>query len=175
MEDRRILRTKRAIREAFITLASQTDINKITVSKLSELADLGRGTFYLHYRDIFDLMESLENEALTDLAVMSEDAYAGRQIGLQLILEATVGYIWENKDIFALLLSTKGSTMFLERFKRFFKDKTINGAQDDESVYSTSYVIAGCLGILQEWAVGGFATPPNKLALIMKNIISGSK
>lgn len=35
---------------------------KITVRELSELVDINRGTFYLHYKDIYDLVEQIENE-----------------------------------------------------------------------------------------------------------------
>lgn len=94
MEDRRTLRTKRAIREAFIKLSSKKDINRITVSELSELADIGRGTFYLHYKDVFDLMGTLENEALTNLASMSEDMYNNKGVtDLQPLLDTVVSYI----------------------------------------------------------------------------------
>ena len=48
MEDRRSIKTKRAIKEAFLKLLHEKEINKITVSDLSRRADLGRGTFYLH-------------------------------------------------------------------------------------------------------------------------------
>ena len=39
----------------------------ITVRELTEMADLNRGTFYLHYKDVFDLLEQTETELLGKL------------------------------------------------------------------------------------------------------------
>ena len=44
--DRRVLKTKRAIRNAFAKLMVEKDINDITVMELSETADINRKTFY---------------------------------------------------------------------------------------------------------------------------------
>lgn len=60
--DRRIAKTKRAINEAFLCLLKQKNLNRITVTELSALADINKGTFYLHYNDIY----ALYNEVLLD-------------------------------------------------------------------------------------------------------------
>lgn len=53
--DRRSTRTKQAIKQAFLDLTKEKPINKITIAELSQQADIGRGTFYTHYEDIYDL------------------------------------------------------------------------------------------------------------------------
>jgi AcrR family transcriptional regulator len=65
--DRRQLRTKERIKEAFVELISEVGLNKITVSGLAKKADINRGTFYLHYKDVEDLLESLQKELIDDL------------------------------------------------------------------------------------------------------------
>lgn len=67
MKDRRTIKTKRAIRESFLELLKEKEVQQITVSELSRKADLGRGTFYLHYQDVFDLYEQLEKELFDQL------------------------------------------------------------------------------------------------------------
>ncbi|WP_425524836.1 TetR/AcrR family transcriptional regulator [Bacillus atrophaeus] len=62
MGDRRSIKTKSAIKHAFLKLLHEKEINKITVSDLSKKADISRGTFYLHYKDVFDLYEQIEDE-----------------------------------------------------------------------------------------------------------------
>ena len=52
MTDRRVNRTKRQIKKALINLLSKKDLSRITVSEITELADIGRGTFYTHYQDL---------------------------------------------------------------------------------------------------------------------------
>ena len=65
--DMRIQRTKSAIRGAFIELRRRKPIEKITVTELSKLANINKATFYLHYADIYDLSDEIENEAISEI------------------------------------------------------------------------------------------------------------
>ena len=65
--DLRVQRTKRNIAEAFIELRKEKSLEKITVTELAQKACINKATFYLHYQDIYDLSEQLENEALDKL------------------------------------------------------------------------------------------------------------
>ncbi len=62
--DLRIERTKRNIINAFIALRANKPIEKITIKELAEFAVINKATFYLHYKDIYDLSDQLENEIL---------------------------------------------------------------------------------------------------------------
>ena len=61
-EDSRVRRTKRLLRQGLTELLQEKSIKKITVRELSERVDINRGTFYLHYKDIYDLVSFLEPE-----------------------------------------------------------------------------------------------------------------
>ena len=63
--DRRVVRTKKAIRNAFARLISRRSLGEITVKELSEEADINRKTFYNYYSDIFQVMDEVENEVVT--------------------------------------------------------------------------------------------------------------
>ena len=62
--DLRIERTQKNIREAFLRLRAKKPIEKITVKELSEMAYINKATFYLHYKDIYDLSDKIENDLL---------------------------------------------------------------------------------------------------------------
>lgn len=62
--DIRIKKTKKAIADAFLTMASQKPIEKITVTDIVKEAQINKSTFYAHYHDIYDLMDELRNEAI---------------------------------------------------------------------------------------------------------------
>lgn len=53
--DRRSMRSKMAIIEAFRSLSLEKDANDITVTDIVEKANLGRTTFYAHFEDVLDL------------------------------------------------------------------------------------------------------------------------
>jgi len=61
-EDRRVRKTKRSLRDCLVRLMKEKKIQDITVREISEMADINRGTFYLHYKDIYDLLEHVESD-----------------------------------------------------------------------------------------------------------------
>lgn len=65
--DLRVLKTRNSIINAFITLRAKKPLEKITIKELAELAMINKATFYLHFKDIYDLSDTLENDALTQI------------------------------------------------------------------------------------------------------------
>ena len=61
--DRRVKRTKKALRDALITLLEKKKINEISVTELTNLADVNRATFYFYYTDLLDMLQQLQNES----------------------------------------------------------------------------------------------------------------
>ena len=59
--DKRVLKTKHAIKEALLSLVLEYDYNKITVKMITEKANIGRKTFYLHYGCIEDVISDYQN------------------------------------------------------------------------------------------------------------------
>ena len=60
--DRRVRKTKRQLRLALMKLMSEKSVKDISVRELAAIADINRGTFYIHYRDVGDLLQRLEDE-----------------------------------------------------------------------------------------------------------------
>lgn len=65
--DSRQQRTNRNIINAFLKLRSHKPIEKITIRELSETAGIHKATFYLHYHDIYELSEMLEQKVILDI------------------------------------------------------------------------------------------------------------
>ena len=68
--DRRTLKTKKAILQAFSELLKEKELRKITVQEIVDKADISRVTFYKYYLDVYDLEKlgiSIDNEDLAYL------------------------------------------------------------------------------------------------------------
>ena len=65
--DKRIEKTKKAIREAFMELRTQKPLEKISVKELCEIAYINKSTFYSHYEDIYALSDALEREMVLSI------------------------------------------------------------------------------------------------------------
>lgn len=68
MTDKRILKTKKCLKESLMNLVRQKPFEKITVKEICENANTGRVTFYTYYKDKYDLLSDcfrdIHNETL---------------------------------------------------------------------------------------------------------------
>ena len=68
--DRRVRKSKEAIRTALVKLLKHKDIEDITVTEIAKEADVNRKTFYNNYENIYQVIEEIENDiviSFTDL------------------------------------------------------------------------------------------------------------
>ncbi|MBQ8559112.1 MAG: TetR/AcrR family transcriptional regulator [Tyzzerella sp.] len=65
--DKRIEKTRKAIKEAFIKLRTKKSLEKISVKELCEIAYINKSTFYSHYEDIYALSDALEYELVLSI------------------------------------------------------------------------------------------------------------
>ena len=66
-KDRRIRKSKEALKNSLIELMKEKPVNNITVKELVLTADLNRSTFYNYYCDIPDMLQKLEMELYNEL------------------------------------------------------------------------------------------------------------
>ena len=64
MEDKRVTKTKKNVKDSFIKLLTEKPFDDITVTELCEAAGMSRITFYTHYSDKYELTESLFQELM---------------------------------------------------------------------------------------------------------------
>ncbi|GCF94160.1 TetR family transcriptional regulator [Enterococcus florum] len=156
MTDRRKLKTQKAIHQAFIELLKEKPLNKITVAELSERADLGRGTFYLHYKDTYDLYEQLEEELYAELVELFEQytPYVTAE-NLRSLMEAVATYIEGKKELFLLLMQSNANGNVLYKIKEIFKEKVLQDeCYQQVSTYDqieALFIVSGMIGVLEEW------------------------
>lgn len=116
--DVRFVRTESAITTAFIELVTEIGFYAITVKDITARADVSRGTFYQHYRDKYDLLQSFEDKIKADLldALMpgripfKADAVKERVIRM-------LSYCEENLSMMRALFGKKGDADFQQRMK----------------------------------------------------------
>ena len=71
--DRRVNRTRRMLREALMSLTLERGYEAVTVEEITQRADVGRTTFYLHYKDKEDLLVESVDTAINDLVEQISD------------------------------------------------------------------------------------------------------
>jgi AcrR family transcriptional regulator len=65
--DRRKIRTRRQLRDALLALILEKGYDSITIEEITDRADVGRTTFYLHYKDKEELLLECINGAIDEM------------------------------------------------------------------------------------------------------------
>lgn len=65
--DLRVKKTLINIKKAFFDIKKRKPLDKISVKELSEKAMINKATFYLHYKDIYDLSEKVEKDLIDEM------------------------------------------------------------------------------------------------------------
>ncbi|GAS85736.1 TetR family transcriptional regulator [Paenibacillus amylolyticus] len=117
--DPRIVRTRQLIRGAFVELIQEMDIEKLSVNKIAERATINRVTFYLHYRDISDMMEKMADEMIEHIErIVNEYApeYENKRIEESWpVLVKLLEHFAENAEFYEVVLASKHTPIFTER------------------------------------------------------------
>ncbi|MEF2863292.1 MAG: TetR/AcrR family transcriptional regulator, partial [Eubacteriales bacterium] len=104
VEDKRIRRTKKLLRQALTRLMQQKDFQSITVTDVVREADINRGTFYAHYRDVYDLRDKIETGMIEDFRGMIAAIRPSETVTLKLVLSRLMDYLEENREIVTALI-----------------------------------------------------------------------
>ncbi|HHY16853.1 MAG TPA: TetR/AcrR family transcriptional regulator [Firmicutes bacterium] len=179
--DRRVRKTKRSLRKALTTLLLQKDLKDISVMELTDLADVNRGTFYLHYRDIYDLYENTENQMLDEFkSIIDRHNLSNRKGVLFPVVLDAFEFLAENADICIAILRS-GDTAFLSKLIEMSKPKTqeewraLVGQADQESYeYYYAFITYGCVGLLRTWFMNGMRESPKEMAGLAEHMIRNS-
>lgn len=130
-------KTKKLIKTAFAELLKEKkELNKITVSELVKIADINRGTFYIHYDSIYGVAEDFEEEILQTLMLDTQEITSLHQ--LDLYFDNVINYLKENEDLYKMLLSSKEPLIFLERIRHLINDKLYNALILNSKVYKSN-------------------------------------
>ena len=155
MNDPRINRTIQHIENSFFSLLETNDIHKISIKKLCDYAQISRSTFYDHYQDMPEFIESLQNKVVDKyIECMNLYNYNTDDDDFK---NALFTAIKENRTLFSLFfshnLSSKTQKLFSERVKistiPLWKKESNISETELEIIYD--YMMSGSLTLLSKW------------------------
>ena len=164
--DRRVRKTKKILRECLTQLLKEKKIQDITVRELTEMADLNRGTFYLHYKDVFDLLEQTEEELLTAFRqLLNRLNSKNTDNELVPVFEEIFSMVKENGDLVEILLGENGDLNFLNRLKALIREKCLEDWMEMFRKRNSSSFEA-----CSAWLQSGMKQSPRELAVLAERL-----
>ena len=178
--DSRVKRTKKLIRKGLAELAKKKSINKITVKELTDLIEINRGTFYLHYKDIFDLVDSIENSLYDEFNEIIKTVNPKTILETPIdILEKFCVFISENADAFVMLIGENGDANFVYRIGTVMNDavfelfSSIYPEMDSERYsFTYEYCKYGSVGLIRCWIIENHDWTPRQVAELWLRLIA---
>ncbi|AZN41230.1 TetR/AcrR family transcriptional regulator [Paenibacillus albus] len=123
--DPRILRTRQLLKDALIDLLEEMEIEKISVNKIAEKATINRVTFYLHYRDIPDMLEKMADDMIEEIKVVIDQMLVVKRNVEEADSEKFISlleHIAANKKFYKVVLGTRRTPIFTERLLKMLTE-----------------------------------------------------
>ncbi len=160
--DRRVRRTRELLRGALLSLIQEQGYDRITVQDILDRADVGRSTFYAHYRDKDDLFRAGFEDIRAALAAERDAAEqgTGRKAEFLQPMLAVFQHVgahrqfWESMsrkggaELVTRILRESVSDLVREHFRSQFPDAKENQTQLDAAI---QFVTGACMGLLTWW------------------------
>lgn len=179
-KDKRVIRTKALLIRSLSALMKQKNIKDITVKELCEYADINRGTFYLHYKDIYDMLDSIEQELSEKFLQIFQkyNSETNEDFPYPLFLEI-FKLVDDNAELFRVLIGPNGDISFI---MKIFKLYNIHCLQSEfnklspqfsmNQVYYSNFILYGCVGLIEQWLSRDTKESPEKMAELITKLVS---
>lgn len=154
--------TKQNLSDAFWQLYLKKKIEKITVKEICELAGYNRSTFYVYYKDVYDILDEIEERIIT--------AQEFKEIILEQLMSASdkkeilknmLQLFEHNIKYLPILLSEKGDPLFRQKLLKKLLPVILSAfpnltpAEITEVKYIMEYQSAAALSTIAKWYLNG--------------------
>jgi AcrR family transcriptional regulator len=156
--DLRVIKTKKAIRDAFAELLSEKDIHKITIKDIADTAVINRKTFYNYYAGVYAVVDEIENEIIMAFNVALRDVDFKQLLREPYeIFKKLTSIINSDFDFYSHLMKMDNNMSLISKIilalefnvkKSFSEQISINKSTLD---LVFDYAVAGMITVYQKW------------------------
>lgn len=183
----RTLRTRNKIIDAFWELYREKAIEKISINSIMQATGMNRGTFYEYFTDIYELLDTVEEELLNDMMAqikkyilleMKEQEKEFDEIDLNDFTQILVKVLLMYGDKMYVLLCQKGGISFQNKFKeklRVYLNPMIPSGETEENVeYMLTFMVSAISGVTsQRYEMHGQTDFTEFISLLMTLVRTG--
>ena len=182
-EDRRARRTRRLLKESLLEMMKQKRFSEISVRDVTDSADMNRTTFYLHYTDTTQLLQSMEEDLLTE-AQMLVNAHIQETVAdgsLRPVFAPILDFVVEHREVCTILFENNEVSQFAEHLQQLIHR---NGTEvirawfqpmDDQQLsYLLRFITYGLIGLIREWFQKNMDLPKEELLITAEFLVDGA-
>ena len=171
-QDRRSQRTRHLLSAAFVELMREKGFSAITVSDLIERANIGRSTFYSHYRDKDDLFV---HELDRVIEVLSHGMHQEDELPFFPSL-GLFRHVGEEYELYKALVWTPGIDLLIKHLQKSLSDRIEQGLQKNADDYDlphpilANFIAGSFLTLLKWWLENKMTYSPEEMDAIFKRL-----
>lgn len=171
----RTYQTKKDIMDAFWSLYCEQRIEKITVKEVIHKAGYNRSTFYQYFRDVYDVLEQIENEIIPTRDELPALSLVNMEIGMP--MELVMKLYDKNIEYYSVLLGDKGDPALASKLKNAIKDALKEALISEiemeliELDYILEFVLSAMIGIMNYWFKQDVKISSQELATLIKELM----
>ena len=176
--DRRVRKTRMQLRAGLTQLMREKPIKDITVRELAQLVDINRCTFYLHYRDIYDMVEQVEQEVFEEFEalVRAHPAQELQSKPISILLDL-FEFFSANADLCAVFLGGNGDMAFFNKLIALIRGRVVEywlqeqKKNPEQFDYYFAFLASGFIGIIREWFARDMKETPAQMASLAEQLV----
>lgn len=161
-QDRRVVKTKRAIRNALVQLLSEKELEQITVKELADRADINRKTFYNYYNGVHQVIDEIESEIVTacDQAIQEVDFRRDLKHP-SVYFEKLTNILNSDLDFYGHLCRMRGNQSLVYKITDLLKKKVRDAllqqlpCDEQQADIIVDYAVTGMIAVYQTWFNSG--------------------
>ena len=177
--------TKKAIASSIKELMKKKDLQKISVSDITEHCGINRQTFYYHFKDKYDLVNWIYYNEVVTAVVHNSNPLSWSGVMLEVLTD-----MQKEKHFYMNALSVPGQNAFQDYFFEMTKQRLLgildfiaentdsDGRMSDlkmipqeDKDFIAEFFAYGIVGIAVQWARGGMRQPPEEIIRRMSYLI----
>ena len=122
--ERRRQQTRQRLIQAAVELFLEKGYADVNIQMITEKVDLGRGTFYIHFKDKEDILWSSIKDLILDLEKKAHDELEGKVLvdkeyyGLINIFD----HAGHNRDLYRIIFGEKGSSAVMGKMQNLLSE-----------------------------------------------------
>lgn len=154
--DRRTLKTQRQLKKVFVKLLHEKPIDKITVAELARASDIGRGTFYIHFKDVYDLYDSVVADTVNQLTRIFDKYYPrDGDNNFTPLAAQIVTFVVDNEQLFAAITACGENIQAYKQMNALFIYYVLEAEHIDASNAkyraAVGFACSGLIGAITDW------------------------
>ncbi|WP_213809902.1 TetR/AcrR family transcriptional regulator [Jeotgalicoccus sp. WY2] len=166
--DSRIVRTRKSLKNSLLILIMEKNFKDITVTDIVKSSNITRGSFYNHYTNKNELLESLFSDVLENLIYAYRKPFLdNRPFVLSKLPSSEVilfNNVYKHSNFYSIILNSDVSAEFKEKIYISFKkinEKELRVENDKiESDLIASYISYAIVGLVSQWVMDGYQQSP---------------